>query len=99
MSHKTVYRNRFQHEAEQLEPRKVRKNISAVPSTLPASATIMAMIAAPRSVRAETTLPAKLAKLLRAMSAPCGPVRGISCEDRRARSSTMGNSICSGGIV
>ena len=42
---------------------------------------------------------AKLAKLLRAMSAPCGPVRGISCEDRRARSSTMGNSICSGGIL
>ena len=85
MSHKTVYTNRFQHEAEKLEPRKVRKNISAVPSTLPASATIMAMIAAPRSVRAETTLPAKLAKLLRAMSAPCGPVQNIAALSKLRR--------------
>ena len=30
-SHKSVYKNRFQHDADRLEPRNVRKNISAAP--------------------------------------------------------------------
>ena len=70
-----------------------------MPAMLPASDTAMEQIAAARRFLAATTLPAKLPNALRAISAPCSASFTAFSEDSRARSSTIGNSIRSGGIL
>ncbi len=86
-----MYKNRFLHDAARSAPRNVSTNITPAQRKLPTRVMQMHKIAVLRSPRAATTLPAKLAKLRRAMSAPCVPLRTVSGSERAARSSTMGN--------
>ena len=98
-SQSSVYKNRFQQEAESVAPRNVRNVSTSMPITPPMTAMAMLPMAAPRMARAPETAARKPSKLSRASSAPCVPPSPAFGSESCARSYTVGNSTRSDAIL